>query len=424
MKRKIGSVFLSVAVTAAVALAGCANNTGSNSEGESGSKTVTLKVWGDQGNQATTEKGFKEINEVFMKKNPEIQIDYQYTGKEEVIDTAVKSNSLPDVFFVQGNKTPKMKMYVDSGSLLPLNDYKLETSRYSKEAIEYGTIDGKLYTSPPSFMDSQLMYYNKDLFKKYGLEVPKNFDEFVKVVDTLKSKGITPIAMPGKDTWSRLWIAFSLLPALGNDAIERINNGQGDFSDPSIIKTFQTIRDFADQGYFSKDLGSVDTAGAQLAFTNGKAAMIADGTWNNTTYESSMSNVGRFYIPGTDGKKTAPQSLSNLMTYAVSANTKHPKEAAEYIKFLASQEAQQIFATETGAVPIIDDIKPKDEGVKELAAYDVLGHNIYTVLTTVSTDQVKLTDIFLEDVMPKLLTGEITGQEAAQILNKALAKTK
>ncbi|MFP3123755.1 sugar ABC transporter substrate-binding protein [Ectobacillus funiculus] len=422
MKRKIGSVFLTMAVTAAMTLTGCAN--GSNSEGANGSKTVTLKVWGEQGNQSTNEKGFKKINEVFMKEHPEIKIDYQYSGKQETIDTAVKSNSLPDVFYVQGNKTPKMKLYVESGALLPLNDYGLDTSRYPKEAIEYGTVDGKLYTSPPSFMDSQLMYYNKDIFKKYGLEVPKTFDEFVKVADTLKAKGITPIAMPGKDTWSRLWIAFSLLSALDDAALERINNGQGDFSDPEIVKGFQTIRDFADKGYFSQDVGSVDTAGAQLAFTNGKAAMISDGTWNNTVYESSLSNVGRFYIPGTDGKKIAPQSLSNSMTYAASANTKHPKEAAEYIKFLASQEAQQIFATETGAVPIINDIKPKDEGVKELAAYDALGTNLYTVLTNVSTDQVKLTDIFLEDVMPKLLTGKITGQQATEVLNNALVKAK
>ncbi|MGG1639781.1 ABC transporter substrate-binding protein [Paenibacillus sp. NRS-1782] len=423
MKRKIGSAFLSLVIASAVGLAGC-SDTSSKSEGANESNAVTLQVWGDQVNQPVTEQGFKKINEIFMKNNPGIQIDFQYTGTLETIDTAVKANSLPDVFYVQGNKTPKMDLYVKSGALLPLNDYKLDTSRYPKEAVEYGTVDGKLYTSPPSFMDSQLMYYNKDIFSKYNLEAPKTFDEFVKVAETLKSKGITPVAMPGKDAWSRLWIAFSLLPALGNDALQAVNHGKGDFSDPGIIKAFQTIRDFADRGYFSNNLGSVDAAGAQLAFTNGKAAMIADGTWNNSTYESSMSNLGRFYIPGTDGKKTAPQSLSNLMTYAASANTKHPKEAAEYIKYLASQEAQQIFATETGAVPIIDDIKPKDEGVKEMAAYDGLGDNIYTVLTNVSTDEVKLTDIFLEEVMPKLLTSKITGQEAVEILNAALAKTK
>lgn len=423
MKRKIGSVFLSVVIASVAVLAGC-SSTSSKSEEAHDANTVTLQVWGDQANQSVTEQGFKKINDIFMKNNPDIQIDFQYSGTVETIDTAVKANSLPDVFYVQGNKTPKMDLYVKSGALLPLDDYKLDTSRYPKEAIEYGTVDGKLYTSPPSFMDSQLMFYNKEIFQKYNLEAPKTFDEFLKVVDTLKSKGITPVAMPGKDAWSRLWIAFSLLPALGNDALQAVNHGKGDFSDPGIVKAFQTIRDFADHGYFSNNLGSVDAAGAQLAFTNGKAAMIADGTWNNSIYESSMSNLGRFYIPGTDGKKTAPQSMSNLMTYAASANTKHPKEAAEYIKFLASQEAQQIFATETGAVPIIDDIKPKDEGVKEMATFDGLGDNIYTVLTNVSTDEVKLTDIFLEEVMPKLLTSKMTGQEAAETLNAALAKTK
>jgi raffinose/stachyose/melibiose transport system substrate-binding protein len=106
MKRKIGSAFLSLVIASAVGLAGC-SDTSSKSEGANESNAVTLQVWGDQVNQPVTEQGFKKINETFMKNNPGIQIDFQYTGTLETIDTAVKANSLPDVFYVQGNKRPK-----------------------------------------------------------------------------------------------------------------------------------------------------------------------------------------------------------------------------------------------------------------------------------------------------------------------------
>ncbi|MDI4647097.1 ABC transporter substrate-binding protein [Cohnella hashimotonis] len=400
------------------------DNAGTASKSSDASKQVTLTVWGDQANQSSVEGAFKAINQAFEEKHPNIKLDFQYAGTEASIDTAVKSNSLPDVFFVQGNKTPKMDLYVNSGSLLPLDEYGIDVSRYDEAALDYAKVNDKLYASPPAFMDSQLIYYNKDIFDKHGLKVPTTLDEFAKLADSLKAAGITPFSVPGKTEFERAWLAFALAPVTANDALGKIDAGNGTFKDPGIVKAFQTIRDFADKGYYTKDLASVDNAGAQLAFTNGKTAMMADGTWNDPTFAGSGMNLGRFYIPGADGKRIAAQSFSNLTTYAVAANTKHPAEAAEYVKFLTTQEAQQLFENETGAVPSLQDIQPRDESVKELSSFDSLGYNIYSVLTDVSTENVKLTDIFMQQVMPKLLTSQIDGQQAADLLEEALLRTK
>lgn len=429
MKSKaLNRVLVGATVAAMLVLSACgggkSNEAANGANGKDASGQVTLTVWGDQANQSSFEPAFKAINAAFEEKHPNIKLDYQYSGTETAIDTAVKSNSLPDVFYVQGNKTPKMKLYVESGALLPLNNFSLDTQRYDGSALEYATIDGVLYASPPAFMDSQLIFYNKDLFEKQGLEAPKTFDEFVQLADSLKKAGITPFSVPGKSEFERAWIAFAMLPATAQEALSKLNDGTGTFQDPGIIKAFQTIRDFADKGYFTKDLASVDNAGAQLAFTNGNTAMMADGTWNDPTFVGAGLNLGRFYIPSETGQRIAPQSFSNATTYAVSAATKHPNEAAEYVKFLASQEAQQLFEKETGAVPIMQDITPRDEAVKELSAFDSLGLNIYSVLTDLSTENVKLTDIFMQQVMPKLLTSQIDGKEAADIMEEALLRTK
>lgn len=409
-------------------LAACGNNTenpaSSNGNSADTDKQVELTVWGDQANQSSFESAFTAINKAFEDEHPNIKLNYQFSGTETAIDTAVKSNSLPDVFFVQGNKTPKMKLYVESGALLPLDSYEMDTSRYGEDALEYAMVEGKLYAAPPAFMDSQLIFYNKDIFEKEGVTVPATFDEFITLAATLKDKGITPFSVPGKAEFERAWLAFAMMPSTAEEALNKIKEGTGSFNDPDIIKTFQTIRDFADKGYFTKDLASVDNAGAQLAFTNGKSAMIADGTWNDPTFVGAGVNLGRFYIPTASGERIAPQSFSNATTYAVSAATEHPAEAAEYVKFLSGQKAQQLFEDETGAVPALQDITPRDEAVKELSAFDSLGHNIYSVLTDVSTEEVKLTDIFLQQVIPMLLTSQIDGQQAADMLEEALLRTK
>lgn len=418
---------LAVTGISVLMLAACGNNTNSstpNDGSSTGTEKVELTVWGDQANQSSFEPAFTAINQAFEEEHPNIKLNFQFSGTETAIDTAVKSNSLPDVFFVQGNKTPKMKLYVESGAIMALDDYGIDTSRYGEDALAYAKVDGKLYSAPPAFMDSQLIFYNKDIFEKEALKVPANFNEFVSLAAALKDKGITPFSVPGKAEFERAWIAFALMPATAEEALSAINKGNGTFKEPSIIKGFQVIRDFADKGYFTKDLASVDNAGAQLAFTNGKTAMIADGTWNDPTFIGAGVNLGRFYIPTESGERIAPQSFSNATTYAVSAETKYPEEAAEYVKYLSSQKAQQMFEDNTGAVPALQDITPRDEGVKELSAFDSLGLNIYSVLTDISTEEVKLNDIFLQQVMPMLLTSQIDGQQAAEMLEEALLRTK
>lgn len=411
---------LVVAAMAGMLLQGCGSDSkGTNGTGSSGGKTVTLKVWGDLPNQAVLEAPFKKINEAFEKKNAGIKIQYDFAQNDQSLNVALQANELPDLFWVQGDKTPKMAEMVKNGFLLALDDYKIDTKRFSDSERAYSTVNGKLYASLPSFFDTNLVYYNKDLFEKNGQKVPNNWNEFVALLEAFKGKGITPISLPGKSEWDRAWPIFAFAPAFANDALKAVLDGKGDLTAPAIGQMLQVYRDFAEKGYFGKDFQAQDLAAAQFAFTNGKAAMIIDGTWNNPTYESSGMKLGRFSVPNKDGKRIVQSSYSNFMTYAVSAKTKYPKEAVEYVKFLNSLEAQQIIEDSSGLVPTIKDIKPKNDGVKELSQFDEAGLNIYSVLSALATTESNTPDVLMKDVIPKLMTSAITGEQAAQALHKA-----
>ncbi len=398
------------------------NNTGSSEAPSSkpNNEKVTIKVWGDLGNQSVLEEPFKEMNALFASQHPDIKLEFDFAQNDQSLNVALQANELPDLFMVQGDKTSKMKEMQQNGFITDLSSFNIDLSRFSDAEKSYCMIDGKMYCSLPAFFDTNVVYYNKDLFEQHSLSVPGNWDEFLAVMETLKQAGVTPVALAGKSEWDRAWPVFAFAPALANSGLQKAMNGEAKLTDePQLAVVFQTIRDFAEKGYFDKDFLATDGPGAQFAFTNGKAAMIIDGTWSNSTYSSSGINLGRFSVPNTDGKRVVQSSFSNFMTYAIASTSKNKEAAAEYLKFLNSQEAQQIMENHTGLVPTLKDITPKDEGVKELAQFDEAGLNIYSVLTALSTPESNTADVMMKEAIPKLLSLAITGEEAVQIIDKA-----
>ncbi|BBI34859.1 ABC transporter substrate-binding protein [Cohnella abietis] len=428
LKRMV-MVLALVAMTGAL-LQGCGkgNNDKNSSPSASPSGTtsaapsdekVTLKVWGDLGNQAVLEEPFKKINAAFSAKYPNIKLEYDFAQNDQSLNVALQANELPDLFWVQGDKTAKMGEMVKNGFLKDLSSYNIDVSRFADSEKNYCSIDGKLYCSMPSFFDTNVVYFNKDIYEKNGIKSPATWDEFVQGLETLKAANVTPIALAGKSEWDRAWPIFAFAPAFSDAALKAAQVGEGKLTDPSIVEALQAFRDFADKGYFGKNFLAQDYAASQFAFTNGKAAAIIDGTWANATYVESGLNLGRFSIPNKEGKKIVQSSYSNFMTYAVASTSKHPDQAVKYIEFLNSLEAQQILEDAVGLVPTLKDIVAKDEGVKELAIFDEAGVNIYTVLTALSSPESNTADVLMKDVIPKLMTSAITGAEGAATLDKA-----
>ncbi|MDE7330725.1 MAG: ABC transporter substrate-binding protein [Lachnospiraceae bacterium] len=384
--------------------------------------TVTLTIWGDADNQAILEQAFTEINEAFEKEHPDIKLDYQYSGTFDTINVAVQSDSLPDLFWVQGNKSTKMAELARNGYILNLDSYDMDSTRYSQAAIDYATVDGSVYCSYPAFLDYATIYYNKEIFDALQISKPSDFGELVAAVETLAQNGYTPIALGGKGDFDRYWLIQVMAPALCADTMEQIS-GHGDVDFTSMEKMFDTYREWAEKGYMGKDFTSIDAVGAQLAFTNGEAGMIVDGTWNNQMYRELNFEVGSFAFPDENGTRYAQSGESNYTTYAVAAKTEHPEEAVEYLRFLNSQQAEQIMENYVGSIPSVKDLNIRDDSVKEHSEFDVVGANIYHVLSGVADETGKPQDVFLGEVLPKLMMSEITGKEAVAMIEEEMNKS-
>lgn len=376
------------------------DNTQNSVKEDKEDKEVTLTVWGEEGQQALYADAFAEINEAFEKQNPGIKINYQWSGSFDSLTVAVQTDSLPDVFFSQGNKNTSMSEMAANGYLLPLNDV--------------------IYCSLPAFFDYAVVFYNVDTFDKYELAVPKTWDEFLDVCKVLQDNGELPMAYGGNGWLDRYWLIGAMAPAYMESEMVTWNEG-AEISDYSNVREcFEDYRAFLDAGYAGTDYAASDMASAQLSFANGQGAMIVDGTWNKGLYENM--NVGCFPIPGKDGKGYSQTGPSQSLTYSASAKTTEPEAVGKYLAFLSSEEAEQIMFDHVPSIPIVDGITITDPVIAAAAEYDVIGQNLFGVLSFAGNENSQPADLFTNDVLPKLMTGEYTVDEALDLFRQELEK--
>ncbi len=225
--------------------------------------------------------------------------------------------------------------------------------------------------------------------------------------------------MPGAAVWDNSWAAFAFFADFASDALLKIYHGKGTWNDPDIEKAFNYTRLLAEKGYYGKNYAGMNQQDAQLSFTSGKAAMYVDGTWEESVYGGSGLNLGRFYIPNDQGVRIGCLSVSNYMTYAVSAKTKYPEAAVAYVNFLAQLPAQQIMENDAFLPIMIKGIKPANDVVNELSGFDRLGAQMHQVATACDTDKSKPDDLLMSTIVPELIQLKITGKEACAMMDKA-----
>lgn len=64
------------------------------------------------------------------------------------------------------------------------------------------TVDGAVYGIPMSSTQAGAVIYNKDLYAKYNLTVPKTWDEFMANCKVLKDAGETAVISGYSDSWT------------------------------------------------------------------------------------------------------------------------------------------------------------------------------------------------------------------------------
>lgn len=362
MKKKIS--LLVVSVLFITLLAGCGGNPKQNGSDQKNGKTEkrTIEVMMNGTASDTVTKSYQAIADEFSKNNEfDAVVNLQFYENEQYktkLTTLMASNKVPDVFFTW--ELDYLRPFVEGGKVYEIGQ-DLDKDQEWKDTfldgvLEPVTYDDKLYGIPcqKSFA---VMFYNKQIFKENGLTVPKTYEEFLQVCQTLKNNGITPITLAATDAW--IPAQFVLQTANGIGGLELYNgitNGTKKWNETSQIEAALDVQDMIKKGYFQDGMLGMTAEESQSKMKQGKAAMYFQGCWDTGTLldkETSKiaDHVGAFALPAKieTNNNILVGSVDTIL--AIAENSKNKDIAVAFIKYFSSPKSQEKLLYEQGRLP-------------------------------------------------------------------------
>ncbi|MEV6303328.1 extracellular solute-binding protein [Actinoplanes sp. NPDC051861] len=296
---------------------------------------------------------------------------YVNDAYKQKLQVAMGSPQAPDVFFNWGGGN--LAQFVEAGQVEPLDDLLAKNpglaDRFLPSVLDVGKVDGKQYGLPMIGVLPVVLFINKDVFAKAGVQPPKTYAELLTLIDTFKAEGVTPIALAGSQGWTELmWLEY-LLDRIGGAAkFSAIASGQpGAWQDPAVLKSLEEIQNLVKRGAFGSNFASVnyDNQGASKLFATGKAAMHLMGTWDYSVQKDanpkflSDGKLGYVAFPAYEGGAGDPKSVvgnpSNY--YSINAASGNKGVAADFLAKSLASEAYINGLIDAGQVPAVKGIE-------------------------------------------------------------------
>lgn len=300
----------------------------------------------------------KQISAEYAKNHPGFKLKFITTPDRpsyvQKLETLAAANKLPELFDIDA--TPFAQKLAKKGTMLNVEAMLKNMNLYNDfrpSALNYQRFDdGALYMVP---FESQVevFFYNKALFRKAGVQVPKTLDDLPTLCKALKQSGSTPIAMDGKDMWPlERFISYYPFRQTGNDYIKKLKKGEAKLSEGTGRKAVQWMADLGSSGCFQQGFSSTEYADAQALFTSGKAAIYGTGSWDLSALATDKlsaqmrDQIDYFKLPVTKGAITQENEYVAPSGIGMAVNTKgYDSSVRDFLKFLLQQYARVYGAT-------------------------------------------------------------------------------
>lgn len=343
----------------AAALSAC----GSSDSGNSSGKT-TIEWW----NITTTEPAKKlwaQRAKEFEAAHPDVTIKIVTLENEAYkskMTAQTASGKLPDIYHTWGGGV--LKQQIDAGLVEDLTDQISSwTDTYVPAALAAYRFDSRTYAVPFD-IGAVGFWYNKALFKQAGIDTPPTtWSGYLDAVKSLKSAGITPIALAGKEKWPGMYYwAYLSMRVAGLGAMHKAAT-DADFTGDGFVKAGQHLKDLVALQPFQKGFlgaGYSTPTGEAAAMGNGKAAMELMGQWAPVVEKDAGKGLGKdlgfFSFPAVEGGKGAlTEVFGGGGGHAVRKGA--PKAAVEFLKFFGEKEFAGKLVEETGLIPVSKDAR-------------------------------------------------------------------
>src|SRR5690625_4982941 len=283
MKKFKHCLFLIFTAVAILSLVACSNDNGNAVDNnKSADDVVELEFWRAEDVGRADFKVFMEVVEAFQEEHPEINLKVDTTVHADYrtrLNTQAAGGQLPDVFQVWPGA--ELEPLVEGGVLQPINDitdyWTEETGFLEEDDFEDFSVDDDVYAVPANTNPTHFIFYDKDMLSEAGYDnFPETYDEFLELIEALKSDDMTPIALGNSDGWVLQSVYISTIADrfTGNEFIDDVFAGDRKFTDPEFVEALEVIEELVEVSAFNEDLNTIDSTEMIDYFLQGNAAMV------------------------------------------------------------------------------------------------------------------------------------------------------
>ncbi|WP_238727279.1 ABC transporter substrate-binding protein [Diplocloster modestus] len=167
------------------------------------------------------------------------------------------------------------------------------------------TVKDKVYGIPSASMNCGVILYNKDIYDKYKLSVPKTWDEFMANCETIKKGGETALIGSLATPWTGQVIQlgdFYNVNAQDPAFAQEFQKGSAKYADtPAALRSFEKLEETIP--YYNEDFlaTTYDDACDKLANAEGAHWPILSYAIQNIYElygEEAANKIGAFAVPG------------------------------------------------------------------------------------------------------------------------------
>ncbi len=296
----------------------------------------------------------------FEKKHPNIKIEVEpVAGMGYDIKLIMQSaaGTLPDVVFLADSLVPTFTKYqvvrdlrpfIKADPEFPVNDIYPQMLRTGMDR------QGRIFQLPRE-LGVVVMFYNRTLFRRAGLPDPSpNWTraDFLRMAKKLtlrdKQGRVTQYGFSAGYTWCGVyapWVASE-----GGRVVSK-DGKRAAFSSPESLKGLRDLVGLVTVEQVALPPNRNITIPGVDPFAAGKIAMQPQVFPQVPFYRATMKDDWDVQVmPAGTMRRVTNMGAAG---YGMSTNTKHPREAWEFLKFIVSPEGQRILASAGSGIPCL-----------------------------------------------------------------------
>ncbi|HLV28840.1 MAG TPA: sn-glycerol-3-phosphate ABC transporter substrate-binding protein UgpB [Burkholderiaceae bacterium] len=255
------------------------------------------------------------------------------------------------MMYAKGAVKPVQEMSEEAGDPIDPSDFLGAVAGY------YSSSEGKLISMPFN-SSTPVLYYNKDAFKKAGLDPespPKTWKEVAAAGKKLREAGLECGYTTGWPSWIQLetFAAWHNVPYATQDNGFKGLDARLSLDHPAFVKHFETLAQMAKDGSFTYG-GRGDSSNA--LFTSGKCGMFTGSSGARANIiKNGNFDFGTSTLPYHDDIQGAPQNTiiggASLWVFEKKSPEVY-KGITKFFKYISSPEKAAEWHQATGYVPV------------------------------------------------------------------------